>query len=269
MTTLQARRLPILNYHGVGQSASPEVDHWTVPTENFVAQLDFLEEQGWQGVAMEQALTDPQDNQIALTFDDGFSDFATVIAPLLLERGFSATLYVVAGDIGEPPNWLPDASGRIANWEELRRVHDAGFEIGSHSVTHPQLDLLSVNDVKYEIGESKKILEAELKSEITGFCYPHGFSTAAVRSAVVEAGYSYACSVRHKLSVPGDDPYALARIVVFDDTTIEQLDRWIRGIGLRRGGVRLERTLATAFRAYRRNHHRRSHKPGEPAQNEC
>lgn len=252
----QARRLPVLNYHGVGKSPSADLDRWTVSVENFVQQLDYLQMRGWQGVSMTEALSNPQDNQIVLTFDDGFSDFAAVVAPLLLERDFSATLYVVAGDIGGEPNWLPDATGTIVSWQQLRRIHDAGFEIGSHSVTHPQLDLLSDDEARHEIVESKRILETELEAEIAGFCYPHGFSSASVRTAVVEAGYEYACSVRHKLSMPGDDPYALARIVVFDDTTIHQLDRWIRGVGLRRGGVRLERALATVFRAYRRTRHR-------------
>ena len=163
MSATQARRLPILNYHGVGQPPSADLSSWTVTVENFVQQLDYLKARGWQGVSMAEALSNPQEDQIALTFDDGFSDFATVVAPLLLERGYAATLYVVAGDIGDEPNWLPDPSGRIVNRQELRQIHDAGFEIGSHSLTHPQLDILSVDDARHEIVESKRILQTEVQ----------------------------------------------------------------------------------------------------------
>ncbi len=105
-------------------------------------QLDYLKARGWQGVSMAEALSNPQEDQIALTFDDGFSDFATVVAPLLLERGYAATLYVVAGDIGDEPNWLPDPSGRIVNRQELRQstmpVLKSDPQPHPSSTRHPQ-----------------------------------------------------------------------------------------------------------------------------------
>jgi len=251
-------RRPILNYHGIGVPSSERIRQWTVSIDNFVEQLDYLESHGWHGVSMAQALSDPHPSHVVLTFDDGFSDFSSVVAPLLLERNFRATVYVVAADLGSAPNWLPDSAGSIVSRHELRRLRDAGFEVGSHSLTHPQLDLLSIEDARHEIAESKRLLEEELGERVEGFCYPHGFFNASVREAVAGAGYSYACAVRHKLSGPGDDIFALARIVINNDTTTAQLDRWIRGFGLRQGGLFVERALASVFRTYRRNQLRAS-----------
>lgn len=68
------------------------------------------------------------------------------------------------------------------------------FEIGSHGVTHAYLTQIPLEAARYEIVESKKILEAKYNKKITKFCYPRGYSNYYIQEIVKEAGYEYARS---------------------------------------------------------------------------
>lgn len=243
---------PILNYHAVGSTQAPDLLRWTISPELFKSHLDLLVATGLRGVSVAEALADPSPEQVVLTFDDGYEDFATIAAPELEARGFSASLFVVTGDVGDQANWLTNGSRPMASWEQLRFLDGVGFEIGAHSHTHRQLDLLPPHEVQEEITKSRLLLRTNLEHDIAGFCYPHGFYTSAVRQAVINAGFSYACAVKHKMSCATDDRYALARIIVGCDTPPERLAQWLEGRSLRRRSPRIERPLAAALRAYRR-----------------
>ncbi len=67
---------------------------------------------------------------VILTFDDGVKSQLTFAAPLLKECGFNATFYITEG-----LNFLHDKT-RYLTWEEVRELHDLGFEIGNHTQHH-------------------------------------------------------------------------------------------------------------------------------------
>src|SRR5262245_41021375 len=77
---------------------------YVIPEASFLAQLDHLREHGFQGLSVGTALAGRPAAQraVALTFDDGCETDLLVAAPLLCERGFGATFYVVAGFVGKP-----------------------------------------------------------------------------------------------------------------------------------------------------------------------
>lgn len=242
---------PILNYHAVGETTIDDLQPWTVSRSRFAQHLDLLVEKGLRGVTMAEALSNPSPDQVALTFDDGYEDFVINAVPEMRERGFEGTLFVVTNDVGKGSSWLEGGSRPMASWEQLREASAAGFEIGCHSHTHRQLDLLSTDEAEREVSLSRRIVTEQLDQDTLGFCYPHGFYTRSVRRDAIAAGFSYACAVKHRMSDSQDDVFALSRIVIADDTDTAQLDRWIAGQGLRRRPLWLERPLATAFRAYR------------------
>jgi peptidoglycan/xylan/chitin deacetylase (PgdA/CDA1 family) len=196
------------------------------------------------------------DRPVAVTFDDGFADFATGAFPTLSRLAFLATLYITTGYVGSSSRWL-DRAGEGArpmlDWDTVRRLDHSGLvEIGAHGRTHRQLDVLPARDLPAEIDDPKLRLEDQLGHPIAGFAYPHGYSSRRVRRVVASAGFTSACAVKHALSGPGDDPYALARIVVEADTTVEALEAMVRGVGLRvapRAGPR-----TAAWRLLRRAH---------------
>lgn len=116
--------------------------------------------------------------------------------------------------------------------KELREVRAAGVEIGAHTMSHPQLDILSPAKALEEISASKAALEDGLGERILSFAYPHGYASATTRTLVREAGFSSACRVRHALSSLDEDCFALSRIIMTRDMDDEQILAFLGGSGL-------------------------------------
>lgn len=96
---------------------------------------------------------------------------------------------------------LPDAAGhpdcRPMTWAQLREMHAAGMEIGSHGVDHRMLAKLSPQAMRDEVAGSKQAIESALGAPVTAMSYPVGGRDAyneAVMAAAREAGYRIACS---------------------------------------------------------------------------
>jgi peptidoglycan/xylan/chitin deacetylase (PgdA/CDA1 family) len=64
----------------------------------------------------------------------------------------------------------------MMSWDNIREMNENGIDFGAHTVTHPILTNLSLNQAKFEIVESKKIIEKRLNKTITTFCYPNGYA---------------------------------------------------------------------------------------------
>ena len=107
-----------------------------------------------------------------------------------------------------PP--LPPWAGMMS-WEQLRALARAGHEIGSHSMTHPLLPQCDERTIAFEVGESRRVLEAQLGTPIESFCYPNGDQDERCRQAVAAAGYRCAVTTRPGHNPPGSDSYALRR----------------------------------------------------------
>jgi O-antigen biosynthesis protein len=256
--------VPILLYHGISTDASPAFRRWVVDPNRFAEHVEFLAAGGYQPVTVSQlarALGGQSalpDRPVAVTFDDGFADFATGAFPSLARLAYPATLYITTGYVGASSRWL-DREGEgdrpMLDWDYVRRLDRSGLvEIGAHGHTHRQLDVLPARDLPAEVDAPKRRLEYQLGHQLASFAYPHGYSSRRVREAVAAAGYTSACAVKHALSGPGDDRYALARLVVDADTTAEDLERMLRGDGVRiapRDGTRV-----AGWRLLRRAHAR-------------
>jgi peptidoglycan/xylan/chitin deacetylase (PgdA/CDA1 family) len=104
--------------------------------------------------------------------------------------------------------------------DELRQLAVAGLvEIGAHSVTHPVLAALSLQEQRREIEEGKQTLEAVCGQATTSFAYPYGseadYSNETVQ-LVRQAGFACACTTRPTAVRHGGDPLALPRMIVRD-----------------------------------------------------
>lgn len=233
--------LPVLLYHSVSDSPAAEMAEFTVSPDQFRSHLDHLAGLELKVLTLGQVAdhlrsgTPLPAGAVCITFDDGLEDFDRHAWPQLRERGMPATLYTVAGYIGGRSGWLPGEAGRLPmlSAAQLRDLADDGVEMGAHSMTHPQLDLLPPDRARREIADSKDVLEQLLGRPVTTFAYPHGHHTHQTKQLVAAAGYTSAAAVRNMFSHDGDDVYALARLTITDTTTAADIGRIVRGRGAR------------------------------------
>jgi O-antigen biosynthesis protein len=166
-----------------------------------------------------------------------------------------STMYVVTGCVGSTSTWL-DSIGEgdraMLGWSDLDALIAHGVEVGAHTHSHPQLDIISRGAAWDEIRRSKGVLEDRLGRSVPSFAYPFGFHGPRIRALVERAGFSSACAVKDALSGPGDDPFAIARVIVPGDAGIPTLKELLAGQG-RPVAWRGERASTKAFRVARRS----------------
>jgi peptidoglycan/xylan/chitin deacetylase (PgdA/CDA1 family) len=204
--------VPIVNYHSVGGK-----DEFSLPAAQFAAQLDLIAAQGRPTISLHQIAERKFDRHgVVLTFDDGLADARTTVLPMLQQRAMRATFFIVPALVGKPG---------FLDWDGVRALQAAGMEIGSHTVDHARLADLGEGAVRWELVESKRILEHELHVPIEAVAYPFNSVRARIVDAAAAAGY------RIGVSGPvhgGSDPLDLARISIRPGITLEQFEQAIR-----------------------------------------
>lgn len=252
--------IPILVYHSVGRDCASAYRRWLVTEPELDAHLQALTQRGYRSMTVcDLALLRCSGQPIpprtcVITFDDGLRDFAEGAMPVLADRRFAATLYVATGFVGATAGWLADlgeGNRPMLDWSALRDLHDAGVEIGAHSVSHPELDTLPFARATSELRDSKRALEDGLGAAVTTFAYPHGYASRETRRIAKEAGYLAACRVRHALSDETENLFALSRIVVTSEVTPDSLLDMIETPQLPVAPP-VDRLIATGWRAARR-----------------
>ncbi len=181
------KRVPILLYHVIGEAAegTPEA-FYAVTRAAFSEQMRYLAQRGCHTVSLE-ALADWVEGRgslppraVAITFDDGDVTQHEAAVPILQEHGFQAMFFVTAARVGEPG---------MMGWDDVRRVEAAGMAIGSHGLTHRLLTELTVDEVRWELAESKRLLETHVMRPVQWFAFPGGAWSSGMPPLVAEAGY--------------------------------------------------------------------------------
>ena len=209
-------RVPVLYYHRVAPDADPRTG---VTPKQFSAQMALLGSLGFVGTSLERALNWKEGSDtmnrhpLAITFDDGYEDNFTFAAPILEGFGFVATIYFVAGRMGQTVDWTPDpvwSGHRLMEPALARELVGRGFEAGSHTMTHPDLARIPDREAWREIRESRERLSQDLSCPVTTFCYPYGSFRDSHPSMVREAGYRAARTVRRYRLRGRSDPFRMA-----------------------------------------------------------
>jgi peptidoglycan/xylan/chitin deacetylase (PgdA/CDA1 family) len=222
--------IPVLMYHSISYYSSPQFKSSVVSPEMFDEHLSYLERHSYTPVTVTQFVQAMSrggerlpSRPIILTFDDGYADFYTQAFPALQRRGFTATLYVVTAFVGSTSRWLHnmgEGMRPMLTWGQLAELSASGIECGAHSHTHPPLDRVSPDVARAEIARSGEMLEQHIGQQVLSFAYPYGYYNSSVRQIVQTAGYTSACATRRGLSSLHDDPYALARLAIWPDTSM-------------------------------------------------
>ncbi len=196
MRALRSRRSVILCYHGVGPSSAERDPHFLrVAPPRFRAHIELLRDAGFDFVTVAELVRradggDPPPGLVAISFDDGMDDNHAIVLPILHEYGLPATVYVATGFIGKPNPWIaPDSGARMMTAPELRDLVEAGFELGAHSVTHPDLSQLDFDQCLREMIESRETIERLTGVEVQTFAYPFCVYGAEARAAAEQAGF--------------------------------------------------------------------------------
>lgn len=195
----------VLMYHSV--SRQDDYDALCTSPERFEAQMRFLKRRGQRGVSMKDlylAMTvGSARGLVGVTFDDGYEDLLHGALPTLETLGFSATVFVVAGMLGEENSWEhrggPRPRLRLLRADGVREVAERGMEVGSHTMSHPRLSGLSPETLVHEVSESRRRISEIVGTQVEGFCYPYGDLDARAVRAVREAGYVYACATKSRV----------------------------------------------------------------------
>ena len=126
------------------------------------------------------------DKLVVLTFDDGCKSQATFVGPLLKSYGFGATFYITEG-----LNFLTN-KGAYMTWEEVRGLHDAGFEIGNHTWHHRNVTQQSAAELRADLEHIDAQCEAYGIPQPTTFCYPGYSHGEAAVEVLAEHGFDFA-----------------------------------------------------------------------------
>jgi peptidoglycan/xylan/chitin deacetylase (PgdA/CDA1 family) len=209
-------------YHAVCPLPDNPNKIFTSP-ELFQAQMRYLKWRNLRGVSMRELCravsTGNAKGLVGLTFDDGYENFLQNALPVLDRFGFSATVFVVAGMLGEENDWAfrydPRPQMKLLDVEGIREVSARGMEVGAHSMSHSKLPGLKPELLEKEVSGSRQILSEALDEMVDGFCYPYGAIDSASVQAVRRARYTYACTTTTRVE---RNAYDLPRITVVEDS---------------------------------------------------
>jgi peptidoglycan/xylan/chitin deacetylase (PgdA/CDA1 family) len=161
--------VPILLYHHIGYALDPESVYYVTP-ERFDQQMNLLYQWGYKTISVEllsRAITQGAElppKPVILTFDDGSKTTYTTALPIMQRYGFTGTSYIVYYYVGITNHM---------NVDEIRALYAAGWEIGSHSLSH--IDLTTRPDRQEdEIVQSRRQLASLVGVPILSFAYPFG-----------------------------------------------------------------------------------------------
>ena len=174
-------RVPILMYHSISDNLfgmSHPYFHINTLPEVFSQQMRWLRSSGYQTIGLNEALVGLRmgadlTRKVVITFDDGYRDFYTDAQPVLKQCGFAATIFLATDRIRETPVRIEGAD--YLTWSDLRELQAEGTQFGSHTVTHPDLRSLGPEQLEYELGRSKEIIEDRLGVPVQSFSYTFGF----------------------------------------------------------------------------------------------
>jgi peptidoglycan/xylan/chitin deacetylase (PgdA/CDA1 family) len=194
--------LLVLCYHAI----SPDwpADLSTTP-ERFESQLKRLKARGYRGVTFSEAVAHGGrgGKAVAVTFDDAYRSVLELARPILDRLGMPGTVFAPTAWIGrdEPMSWPgidqwlggPHEQELLPmDWDQLRELRAGGWEIGSHTVSHPHLTQIGDRELEVELRDSRRDCEDGLGAPCPAIAYPYGDVDERVVEATRAAGYSAA-----------------------------------------------------------------------------
>jgi peptidoglycan/xylan/chitin deacetylase (PgdA/CDA1 family) len=175
--------VPILVYHAIGTPPPSEAyPGLYVSPREFRQEMAWLARNGNKGVTLDEVESAWYDNgtlpskPIVVSFDNGYPAQVR-FAPSVLDRyGWPGVLFEITVEHLTPPYIKP--------------IIAKGWEVDSHSATHPDLTMMSGAELTYQVAGSRRFLQRTYHVPSNNFCYPSSLYDSSTIAAVRAAGYA-------------------------------------------------------------------------------
>jgi peptidoglycan/xylan/chitin deacetylase (PgdA/CDA1 family) len=249
----------ILTYHKIGSQL--ELGITTVSRRSFARHLDLYTKLGLEpilasdvakrsaGNCSERSIPGDVAEQVhgavshgfteggalSITFDDGYESVFTEAFPEVAARNWPGTVFVVVGSVGGSNSWdvrLSPRRFKHLSWDQIRVLSEAGFEIGSHTLSHRDLTRLEGDLLRQELRDSKRAIEDHIGKPVTSVSYPFGRYSPRVIDEAIAAGYDcgFTSSPRGPAGSSDKDSnrMAMGRLSVYSIDGRSSLERKLR-----------------------------------------
>lgn len=219
---MKAHRPLILAFHAVSSSWRSGL---VVSERSLESQVSFLRRRGYVGLTFAEsehrrAAGALPEKSVVVTFDDGLASVVRA-KPILDSVGFPATIFLIKRfmEAGDPPysdsvlDSGPASELRPIDWRAVEMLVEGGWEVGSHTASHPLLPNLANDELMVEL-ESSRAWIAERLGKCETLAYPYGRADERVASAAEKAGYLAACTLTGAHLV--DEPYRRPRLELYE-----------------------------------------------------
>jgi peptidoglycan/xylan/chitin deacetylase (PgdA/CDA1 family) len=212
----------VLCYHAVSPTWTADL---SVTPEALEDQLGSLVRRGWRGAVFREAVVRPPwPKTLVVAFDDAFLSVRRLAQPILSRFGLPGTVFAPTAFLSQnqPLLWPgidqwagdPEAAELTSmSWDDLRALVADGWDVGSHTCTHPRLPGLADQALRRELEESRRECEEQLGIRCDTLAYPYGAVDPRVCRFTAESGYSAAASLSSSLRVAG--PYQWPRVGIY------------------------------------------------------
>lgn len=219
--------VPVISYHKFSKDKS---DTLTVKKSAFEEQMNFLKENGYRVITMDQFL-DFLDfkrplpkKSVVITIDDGWYSTYEIAFPILKKYAYPATLFVYTDLIFPGQNTL--------SWDLLTEMSKNGIDIQCHTKSHRNLDRRNNQEsfrdyfvnVKKELTESAEIIQKRLNKQVRYLAYPYGDTNSLVIALLVKLGYRGAFTVERASNPFFVHPYRINRSMIFGTFSLKDFE---------------------------------------------
>jgi peptidoglycan/xylan/chitin deacetylase (PgdA/CDA1 family) len=222
---------------GVDATNREEQVRFTLSTDAFAQQLDFLAANGYNVIPLNDLIeylkgTRPSmpPKAVVITVDDGWLCTFTQIYPTLKKRKLPFTAFVYPAIIGQ--------GGHYVTWPQIEEMSRNGVDIQSHSYTHAFLTLKNNGTItpeaypaflKHELLDTKNEIEKHTQKTVQSIAFPYSDYDQTVIDAALQYGYAAAVYDREENAFVqlGTLPMRIKRAPIRHDTTIEQFKAYL------------------------------------------
>ncbi len=209
----------VFGYH---QFQTPKPNPYSITTDAFRSQLQFLRDTGWTVIPLQQLIgflkngeSIPEKSAV-ITVDDGYASVFHHAYPLLKEFGYPWAFFCYTDFIG---------SGRAAiTWEQLRMIDKDGCDVQSHTKSHPFLTRKGGKSpeaydawLKDQLLGSKEMIEQKLGKKVNALAYSYGAWNDYIRERAVLWGYEALFTVKGQMVSSTTAVSEIGRVIISKD----------------------------------------------------